>query len=169
MLRIWGGAKKHGNWITSVSDVTFQVFFKTDPMPIKITQLRPAPGHLNNEIQPAAAPQCTSNQEKTRWLRVLLHLIELYDNESPHISFLLQEKQWLCYNKYSKVISAVKNKGWMISKGLSVSVFRTLTHSPVAKQWGWAPSWAGNMPAAELWSYRGRFQHFLQTRWSVCF
>lgn len=49
-----------------MSDVTFQVFYKTDPMSIKITQLRPAPGHLNNEIQPAAALQCTSNQEKNK-------------------------------------------------------------------------------------------------------
>lgn len=35
-------------------------------MPIKITPLRPAPGHLNNEIQPAAAPKCSSNQEKNK-------------------------------------------------------------------------------------------------------
>jgi len=53
--------QQQANWITDVSDVSFQVFYKNDPISIKIAPLRPAPGYLNNEIQPAAAPRCSSN------------------------------------------------------------------------------------------------------------
>lgn len=103
--------KKTANWIMIVS---FQVFYETDPMSIKISQLHPAPGHLNNEIQPAAAHPL---REKTRWLRVLLHLIALYDNESLHISFQLQEKRWLHVMKDTEKWSALWKTKWMIFKG----------------------------------------------------